>query len=69
MIILMLGLAQDYLYNEFTQFNEVTVYIVHSVFQTGWISSMSRFLMLQSPIALSVLSMITIIAIWRKGQK
>ncbi|MFB9760877.1 VTT domain-containing protein [Ectobacillus funiculus] len=68
MIILMLGLAQDYLYNEFTQFNEVTVYIVHSVFQTGWISSMSRFLMLQSPIALSVLSMITIIAIWRKGQ-
>ncbi|WP_028403034.1 VTT domain-containing protein [Ectobacillus panaciterrae] len=68
MIILMLGLAQDYLYNEFTQFNEVTAYIVHSIFQTGWISSMRRLLVLQSPIVFSVLIIITILAIWRKGR-
>lgn len=68
MIILMLGLAQDYLYNEFTQFNEVTIYVVHSIFQIGWISSMSRLLSLQSPVAFSVLITITILAIWRKGE-
>ncbi|WP_242220895.1 VTT domain-containing protein [Bacillus cereus group sp. BfR-BA-01380] len=68
MTTLMLGMAQDYLYNEFTQFNEVTTYIVHSVLQTGWTSSIKGFLSLQSPIALSVLIIITILAIWRKGR-
>ncbi|PEZ03698.1 DedA family protein [Bacillus sp. AFS018417] len=68
MITLMLGMAQDYLYNEFTQFNEVTIYIVHSILQTGWTNSMSRFLSLQSPIAFSILIIITILAIWRKGR-
>ncbi|CAG9614449.1 hypothetical protein BACCIP111899_03679 [Bacillus rhizoplanae] len=68
MTTLMLGLAQDYLYNEFTQFNEVTIYIVHSILQTGWTNSMSRFLSLQLPIAFGVLIIITILAIWRKGR-
>jgi membrane protein DedA with SNARE-associated domain len=68
MTTLMLGMAQDYLYNEFTQFNEVTIYIVHSILQTGWTSIMRIFLSLQSPIAFSVLIMITILAIWRKGR-
>ncbi|MEA1011490.1 DedA family protein [Bacillus cereus] len=68
MITLMLGMALDYLYNEFTQFNEVTTYIVHSVLQTGWTSSIKGFLSLQSPIAFSVLIIITILAIWRKGR-
>ncbi|MGG0277668.1 VTT domain-containing protein [Bacillus rhizoplanae] len=68
MITLMLGMAQDYLYNEFTQFNDVTIYIVHSILQTGWTNSMSRFLSLQSPIAFSILIIITILAIWRKGR-
>ncbi|MGG0188388.1 VTT domain-containing protein [Bacillus rhizoplanae] len=68
MITLMLGMAQDYLYNEFTQFNEVTIYIVHSILQTGWTNGMSRFLSLQSPIAFSILIIITILAIWRKGR-
>ncbi|MGF9966901.1 VTT domain-containing protein [Bacillus rhizoplanae] len=68
MITLMLGLAEDFLYNEFTQFNEVTIYIVHSILQTGWTSSIRAFLTLQSPIAFSVLIIITILAIWRKGR-
>ncbi|MFJ8456182.1 VTT domain-containing protein [Bacillus paramycoides] len=68
MITLMLGLAQDYLYNEFTQFNEVTTYIVHSILQTGWTNSIRRFLSLQSSVAFSVLIIITILAIWRKGR-
>ncbi|MGH0429472.1 VTT domain-containing protein [Bacillus hominis] len=68
MITLMLGMALDYLYNEFTQFNEVTTYIVHSVLQTGWANSIKGFLSLQSPIAFSVLIIITILAIWRNGR-
>lgn len=68
MITLMLGLAEDYLYNEFTQFNEVTTYMVHSILQTGWTSSMRGFLSLQLPIAFGVLIMITILAIWKKGR-
>ncbi|WP_416828428.1 DedA family protein [Ectobacillus polymachus] len=68
MITLMLGLAQDYLYNDFPQFNEVTTYIVHTVFPTGWTSIMSKILMLQSPIAFSILIIITILTIWRKGK-
>ncbi|PGZ96169.1 DedA family protein [Bacillus pseudomycoides] len=68
MITLMLGLAEDNLYNEFTQFNEVTTYIVHSILQTGWTSILRIFLSLQSPIAFSVLIIITILAIWRKGR-
>ncbi|MGG2092075.1 DedA family protein [Bacillus sp. S13(2024)] len=68
MITLMLGLAEDYLYNEFTQFNEVTIYIVHSILQTDWTSIMKGFLPLQSAIAFSVLIIITILAIWKKGR-
>lgn len=69
LIILMLGLAQDYLYNEFTQFNEIVVYIIHSVFGTEWTSVMRRFLSLQSPIIFSFLIIVAIIMIWRKGKK
>lgn len=68
MITLMLRLAEDYLYDEFTQFNEVTIYIVNLMTRTDWTSSMKEFLLLQSPIAFSVLIMITILAIWRKGR-
>jgi hypothetical protein len=65
MVILMLGLAQDYLYNEFTQFNEVTEYMVKSAVYMDW---MKEFLVVQSRYALGAIIVITIIRIWRKGR-
>ena len=47
MVTLMLGMAQDYLYNEFTQFNEITEYIVNSSLYMNW---MKGLLVFQSPI-------------------
>jgi membrane protein DedA with SNARE-associated domain len=65
MVILMLGLAQDYLYNDFAQFNEITQYMVDSSIYKSW---MKGFLFFQSPYALGVIIAITIIYIWRKGR-
>lgn len=63
MVILMLGLAQDYLYNEFTQFNTVTEYLIRSVFYMDW---MKGFLIFQTPYAYVFIVAITIIYLWRK---
>jgi membrane protein DedA with SNARE-associated domain len=63
MVILMLGLAQDYLYNDFTQFNKITEYLVNSVVYMNW---MKGFLVFQPPFALGSLIAITIIRIWIK---
>ncbi|MFD0826358.1 VTT domain-containing protein [Neobacillus sp. M.A.Huq-85] len=65
MVSLMLGLAQDYLYNEFTQFNEITKYMVHSVVFMSW---MKGFLVFQPLYALSSIIALTIIRIWIKGR-
>lgn len=66
MVILMLGLAQDYLYNEFTQFNEITNYLVSSFAYLNWIK---KFLLLfQTSIALGSIVAITLICIWGKRQ-
>jgi membrane protein DedA with SNARE-associated domain len=65
MVILMLGLAQDYLYNDFTQFNKITKYMVDSVVYMSW---MKDFLFFQSPYAFGVIIAITIIYIWRKSR-
>ncbi|MBT2657316.1 DedA family protein [Bacillus sp. ISL-18] len=65
MVTLMLGMAQDYLYNEFTQFDEVAEYMVHSVVFKSWMKS---FLVFQPPFALGSIIVITIIRIWIKGR-
>jgi len=65
MVTLMLGMAQDYLYNEFTQFNEVTEFLIHSVVYKSW---MQGFLVFQAPFALGSIIAITIIRIWIKGR-
>lgn len=36
MVTLMLGLAQDYIYNEFTQFNDIAEYMAQSVIYSNW---------------------------------
>ena len=65
MVTLMLGMAQDYLYNEFTQFNEIAKYIVKSAVYMNW---MKGFLVFQTPMAMGSIIAITIIRIWSKGR-
>ncbi|MCM3728374.1 DedA family protein [Neobacillus cucumis] len=64
MVTLMLGMAQDYLYNEFTQFNKVTEYIIHSAIYTSWMKGLIVF---ESPIGLGSIIAVTMIRIWSKG--
>ncbi|MEH7501004.1 DedA family protein [Neobacillus drentensis] len=65
MVTLMLGMAQDYLYGEFSQFNEIAEYMVKTAIYMSW---MKVFLVFQSPYALSAIIVITIIRIWRIGK-
>lgn len=65
MVTLMLGLAQDYLYGEFSQFNELTEYMVKTAIFMSW---MKVFEIFQSPYAFGVIIGITVIRIWRKGK-
>ncbi|MGG1675559.1 hypothetical protein ACIFOT_07345 [Neobacillus sp. NRS-1170] len=65
MVVLMLGLAQDYLYGEFTQFNEITEYLVQSTIFISW---MKLFNVFQSPYSVCVVIAITIVRIWRRGK-
>ncbi|MEY2196297.1 DedA family protein [Neobacillus sp. BF23-41] len=65
MVTLMLGMAEDYLFNEFTQFNEIAEYMVKYAIYVNW---MKWFLVFQSPYAVGAIIGITIIRIWRKGK-
>ncbi|MFC4802851.1 DedA family protein [Neobacillus sp. GCM10023253] len=65
MVTLMLGLAQDYLYGEFSQFNELSEYMVKTAIFMSW---MKVFEIFQSPYAFGVIIGITVIRIWRKGK-
>jgi membrane protein DedA with SNARE-associated domain len=65
MVCLMVGMAQDYLYNEFTQFNAVTEYIVKSAIYNRW---MRGFIVFGSPYVMAAVIGITILRIWRKGR-
>ncbi|MBV7506461.1 VTT domain-containing protein [Bacillus sp. sid0103] len=65
MVTLMLGMAQDYLYDEFSQFNEIVEYMVKIAIYMSW---MKVFLVFQSPYTLCAIIGITIIRIWRKGK-
>ncbi|MEH7335320.1 VTT domain-containing protein [Neobacillus drentensis] len=65
MVTLMLGMAQDYLFGEFSEFNDVTEYLVEAAIYMRW---MRLFHLFQSPYTLGVIIGITLIMIWRKGQ-
>jgi membrane protein DedA with SNARE-associated domain len=64
LVSLMLGMAQDYLFDEFTKFNEITKYVVQSVIYQGW---MKGFLSVQSPYVFIAIIGLTAIFIWKKG--
>jgi membrane protein DedA with SNARE-associated domain len=65
MVILMLGLAEDYLENEFTQLNQITEYMVHSAVYMSW---MKGFFVFQQPFAIVSIIAVTIIRIWIKDR-
>ncbi|AGK55666.1 DedA family protein [Bacillus sp. 1NLA3E] len=63
-LILMLGLAQDYLDSEFTKFNEITVFVVRSIFDQNWLKGLFIF---QATRTFIVFMLFTIFIIWVKG--
>ncbi|WHY70574.1 VTT domain-containing protein [Fictibacillus enclensis] len=65
MVTLMLGLAQDYIYNEFTQFNDIAEYMAQSVIYSNW---MRGILVFQSPLAMGLIMAAAMIGIWHKRQ-
>jgi hypothetical protein len=45
---LMIGLIQDFLSNEFAEFNTVTSFVIHAIFDENWSMWMNRFAFLAS---------------------
>jgi membrane protein DedA with SNARE-associated domain len=67
-ISLMIGLIQDFLAKEFTQFDEVTSYIIHQVFDSSWTVSMNNFAFLGSYYVFTPLIVLTSVWILLKGK-
>ncbi|MEH7098150.1 VTT domain-containing protein [Neobacillus vireti] len=65
LIVLMLGLAQDYLNDEFTQFNDLAEYLVHTTVYRGWLKV---FLIFQSPYAVGVMIAAAVFRIWQNDR-
>lgn len=66
--VLMLGLAQDYWHNEFTSFNEITVYVFNSLFGDEWHTFFSLILALQSYWLLGALVLLCAVIIRKKDE-
>ncbi|AME06284.1 VTT domain-containing protein [Bacillus siamensis] len=64
-VILMFGLAQDYLANDVAQFNQIAEYIVYTAFYMDWMKELFIF---QQPAALAGLIILTLLVIWLKNQ-
>jgi membrane protein DedA with SNARE-associated domain/membrane-associated phospholipid phosphatase len=67
-ISLMIGLIQDFLAKEFTEFDEVTSYIVHEIFDPIWTDLMNRFALLGSYYVFAPLIVLTSLWIWFRGK-
>lgn len=65
LVILMFGLAQDYLANDVAQFNQIAEYVVHSAVYMNW---MSGLLIFQQPSVLASVIAVTILSIWIKNR-
>jgi len=65
MVILMFGIAQDYLENDVAQFNQIVEYVVHSTVYMNW---MGELLIFQNPFTFSSIIVVTILSIWIKKQ-
>lgn len=68
LVALMIGLIQTVLEQEFAQFDEVTAYIVDSMFGVDWTLSMNRLAILGSYYVFAPLIAITVGWIWLLGK-
>jgi membrane-associated phospholipid phosphatase len=67
-ISLMIGLIQDFLSKEFTEFDEVTSYIVHEIFDPIWTDLMNCFALLGTYYVFAPLIVLTSLWIWFRGK-
>ena len=67
LIILMIGLIQDFLGNEFTDFNKITSLLISLIFNKEWIKTMKIFTYLGSSQVLMILIGFTFLWILLKG--
>lgn len=65
---LMIGMIQDYLANEFQDFNEITILLIHRIFGNEWTALMKSFSSLASIKTLTILAAVTICWILFKGR-
>ncbi|MBS4201415.1 VTT domain-containing protein [Bacillus sp. FJAT-49732] len=67
---LMIGLVQDFLENEFADFNEITILLITSVFEGKWIKEMTAFVSAISNPALICIAFLTLLwIIWRGKER
>ncbi|MFF2796536.1 DedA family protein [Lysinibacillus xylanilyticus] len=65
LVILMVGIAQDYLENDVAEFNQIAEYVVHSNIYINWLGELLIFQQLFTLISIMA---VTIISIWIKKQ-
>lgn len=63
LVVLMFGLTQDYLANDFAEFNEITEYVIHTAIYMNWMKGLLTF---QQPFAFGSVIAVTLIGIWVK---
>ncbi|MCY9691473.1 VTT domain-containing protein [Paenibacillus alginolyticus] len=68
LFILMAALVQDFLANEFADFDALTSYIVHAIFDDSWVEWMNRFAYLASYQVLLTIAALSLIWIVIKGK-
>lgn len=68
LFIVMAGLVQDFLANEFADFDSITPYIVHAIFDESWIAWMNRFAYLASFQVLLTIAALTLLWIFIRGK-
>lgn len=67
--ILMLGLIQDYLGNEFARFDQIGTFLVHAIFEETWAPWMKKISLLASLKVLVPAIALTFLWIWIKGKR
>lgn len=68
LFIFAIGLIQDLLANEFTQFDAIASFLVNLIFSPKWMTVMKSFMVMTSPKALILLTLLLLIWIIIKGK-
>lgn len=68
LFILMLSLIQDYLGNEFKQFDTISLFITRGIFDETWFPFMKQIALLASLKVLIPVTVLTFLWIWFKGK-